>query len=78
MASKYVIYKLRSDGSFLWIEVIEDILTAKQRLEILSAEEPGDYHLWDTSLHTFVNAFAKSVARPSVLKAIYGGTVCFT
>jgi hypothetical protein len=62
MNSKYVIFKLRSDGSFLWIEAVEDILAAKQRLEILAVNEPGHYHLWDTSLHTFVNAFTKSAS----------------
>jgi hypothetical protein len=41
MTSKYVIFKLRSDGSFLWIEAVEDILAAKQRLEILAVNEPG-------------------------------------
>jgi len=59
MTSKYVIFKLRSDGSFVWIEAAQDIAAAKQRLEILSVKEPGDYHLWDSSLHKFVNPFAK-------------------
>jgi hypothetical protein len=30
MISKYVIFKLRSDGSFMWIEAVEYILAAKQ------------------------------------------------
>ena len=60
MTSNYVIFKLRSDGSFVWIEAVENMLEAKQRLEILSAKKPGDYHLWDSSTHKFVNAFAKS------------------
>jgi hypothetical protein len=62
MTSQYVIFKLRSDGSFLWIEAVEDILVAKQRLEILSVKEPGDYHLRDSSFHKFVNPFAKSAS----------------
>jgi hypothetical protein len=60
MTPDYVIFKLRSDGSYEWIEAVEDMLAAKQRLEILSVKEPGDYHLWDSSSHKFVNAFAKS------------------
>jgi hypothetical protein len=48
--------------SFEWIESVEDMLAAKQRLEILSVKEPGDYHLWDSSTHKFVNTFAKSVS----------------
>jgi hypothetical protein len=43
----------------VWIEAAQDIAAAKQRLEILSVKEPGDYHLWDSSLHKFVNPFAK-------------------
>jgi hypothetical protein len=43
----------------MWIEAVEDILAAKQRLEVLPVEERRDYHLWDSSLHKFVNPFAK-------------------
>src|SRR4029077_15715807 len=60
MISKYVIFKLRSDGSFMWIEAVEYILAAKHRLEMVAAKEPGDYHLWDSSTHKFVNPFTKS------------------
>jgi hypothetical protein len=45
MTSKYVIFKHRSDGSFEWIEAVEDVLTANGRLKLVSAERPGDYHL---------------------------------
>ena len=43
----------------MWVGAVEDILAAKQRLDILSVKEPGEYHLWDSSSHKFVNAFAK-------------------
>jgi hypothetical protein len=46
MIAKYDIFKLRSDGSFVRVEAVEDILAAKQRLDIVSAKNPGDYHLW--------------------------------
>jgi hypothetical protein len=46
----------------VWIEAAQDIAGAKQRLEILSVKEPGDYHLWDSSTHKFVNPFAKSAS----------------
>ena len=62
MIAKYDIFKLRSDGSFVRVEAVEDILAAKQRLDILSVKEPGDYHLWDSSSHKFVNPFAKSAS----------------
>ena len=59
MIAKYDIFKLRSDGSFVRVEAVEDILAAKQRLDILSVKEPGEYHLWDSSTHKFVNPLAK-------------------
>jgi hypothetical protein len=59
MIARYVIFKLRSDGSFMWIEAVEDVLAANQRLEMLAAKEPGDYHLWYSSFHKFINPFAK-------------------
>jgi hypothetical protein len=62
MSAKYVIFKLRSDGSFAWIEAVEDMLAAEQRLNILSGEKPCDYHLWDSSMHKFVNPLAKSAS----------------
>jgi hypothetical protein len=40
MIAKYDIFKLRSDGSFVRVEAVEDILAAKQRLDILSAKNP--------------------------------------
>jgi len=46
----------------MWIEAVEDILAAKQRLEVLPVEERRDYHLWDSSLHKFVNPFVKSAS----------------
>jgi len=62
MAVEYVIFKLLSDGSFVRIESVDEILAAKQRLDILSAKAPGDYNLWDSSTHKFVNPFAKSAS----------------
>ena len=44
----------------MWIEAVEYILAAKRRLEMVAAKEPGDYHLWDSSTHKFVNPFTKS------------------
>ena len=62
MIAKYDIFKQRSDGSFVRVEAVEDIVSAKQRLGILAAKEPGDYYLWDSSFHKFINPFAKSAS----------------
>jgi hypothetical protein len=60
MSPKYDIFKEYSDGSFVWIEAVEDIIAARQRLEILVARAPGRYQLWDSAFHTFVSPLAKS------------------
>ena len=62
MIAKYDILKERSDGSFMWIEAVEDVLAAKERLQMLAAKEPGDYHLWDSSFHKFISPFANSAS----------------
>jgi hypothetical protein len=39
MSVKFVIFKLRPEGFFAWIEAVEDTLAAEKRLKILSAEK---------------------------------------
>jgi hypothetical protein len=46
----------------MWIEAVEYILAAKQRLEMFAAKEPCDYRLWNSSTHKFVNPFTKSAS----------------
>jgi hypothetical protein len=62
MTSNYDIFKEHSDGSFVWIESVEDVAAAKQRLAILGVEHPGNYHLWDPIARMFVNPLAKSAS----------------
>jgi hypothetical protein len=62
MTSNYDIFKEHSDGSFVWIETVEDVAAAKQRLEILAVEHPGNYHLWDSIAQKFVNPLVKSAS----------------
>ena len=62
MTSKYDIFRERSDGAFVWVEAVEDVAAAKQRLAVLTVERPGNYHLWDPITHKFVNPFAKSAS----------------
>jgi hypothetical protein len=59
MTANHVIFRLRSDGSFVWVETLEDILMANKRLEDL-AKQTGEYHLWDSSSNKFINLLAKS------------------
>jgi hypothetical protein len=62
MNTKYAIFREHSNGSFLWVEAVEDVAAAKQRLEILAANQPGIYRLWDSVARKFVNPFAKSAS----------------
>ena len=55
MNSNYEIFKLGSDGSFVRIEAVKNIYQAKVDLKKLVSGEPGDYRLWDSSAHKFVD-----------------------
>ena len=55
MKSNYEIFRQRSDGSFVWIEAVKNIDQAKADLKKLVSGEPGDYRLWDSSAHNFVD-----------------------
>jgi hypothetical protein len=55
MNSNYEIFKLRSDGSFVRIEGVTNIDQAKTDLKKLVSAVPGDYRLWDSSAHKFVD-----------------------
>ena len=55
MNSNYEIYKQRSDGSCVRIEAVKNIDQAKVDLKKLVSGEPGDYRLWDSSAHKFVD-----------------------
>jgi hypothetical protein len=55
MNSNYEIFKQRSDGSFVQIECVKNIEQAKTDLKKLVSGEPGDYRLWDSSSHRFID-----------------------
>jgi hypothetical protein len=55
MNLNYEIFKLRSDGSFVRIEGVTNIDQAKADLKKLVSGEPGDYRLWDSFSHKFVD-----------------------
>jgi|HubBroStandDraft_4_1064222.scaffolds.fasta_scaffold306726_1 hypothetical protein len=55
MNSNYEIFKQRSDGSFVRIEAVKDIDQARRDLKNLVSTVPGDYRLWDSSRHKFIN-----------------------
>jgi hypothetical protein len=55
MNSNYEIFRQRSDGSFERIESVNNIEQAKTDLNKLVAGEPGDYRLWDSFAHKFID-----------------------
>jgi len=55
MNSNHEIFRQCSDGSFVRIEGVKSIDQAKADLKKLVSGEPGDYRLWDSSAHKFVD-----------------------
>ena len=55
MNSNYEIFRQHSDGSFVRIESVKNIEQAKTDLKKLVSAVPGDYRLWDSSAHKFVD-----------------------
>ena len=55
MNSDYEIFQQRSDGSFVRIEAVKDIDQARKDLKNLVSTVPGDYRLWDSSGHKFID-----------------------
>jgi hypothetical protein len=55
MNLSYEIFKQRSDGSFVRIEAVKDIDQAQRDLKNLVSTAPGNYRLWDSSGHRFID-----------------------
>lgn len=55
MKSNYEIFRQRSDGSFVRIEAVKNIEQARTDLKNLVSGGTGDYRLWDSSAHKFVD-----------------------
>jgi len=55
MNSNYEIFKQRSVGSFVRIEGVKSIVQAKMDLKNLVSTVPGNYRLWDSSAHKFID-----------------------
>ena len=55
MTRQYDIFRERFDGAFVWVEAVQDIQQARNRLNTLLSSEPANYRVWDSSLHKFVN-----------------------
>jgi hypothetical protein len=51
----YDIFRKLPDSSPLWIEAIEGLEQARNRLRQLSSQSPGEYLLYDTANRRFLN-----------------------
>jgi hypothetical protein len=58
MMQKYDIFKQITDNVFVWIDTVENINEGKKRLTSFASSGPGDYRLWDTARHEFVEGNA--------------------
>jgi prolyl oligopeptidase PreP (S9A serine peptidase family) len=54
MVLKYDIFKKTND-SVVWVEAVEDIVTAKKRLISLSSDGTDDYRIWDSTKQQFID-----------------------
>ena len=52
MVLKYDIFK-KTNNSVVWVEAVEDIVTAKKRL--ISLGSADDYRIWDSAEQQFVD-----------------------
>jgi hypothetical protein len=55
MVAKYDIFKKTND-SVVWVEAVEDIVTAKKRLISLASDGTDDYRIWDSTKERFIDA----------------------
>jgi hypothetical protein len=51
MVAKYDIFKT-TNGSVVWVEAVEDIVTAKKRLISLASD---GYRIWDSTRQQFID-----------------------
>jgi hypothetical protein len=54
MVAKYDIFKKTND-SVVWVETVEDIVTAKKRLLSLAADGTDGYRIWDSTRERFID-----------------------
>jgi hypothetical protein len=54
MVLKYDIFK-KTENSVVWVEAVEDIVTAKNRLISLASGRTADYRIWDSSKQQFID-----------------------
>jgi hypothetical protein len=54
MVAKYDIFKT-TNNSVVWVEAVEDIVTAKKRLICLASNGTDGYRIWDSTKQKFID-----------------------
>jgi hypothetical protein len=54
LVAKYDIFKKTND-SVVWVETVEDIVTAKKRLNSLASDGTDGYRIWDSTSQQFID-----------------------
>jgi hypothetical protein len=54
MVAKCDIFK-KTNGSVVWLEAVEDIVTAKKRLISLASDGTNGYRIWDSTTQQFID-----------------------
>lgn len=54
MTAKYDIFK-KTNNSVVWVEAVEDIVTAKKRLISLGSDGTNGYLIWDSTEQRFID-----------------------
>jgi hypothetical protein len=54
MIPKYDIFK-KTNNFCVWMEAVEDIVTAKKRLVSLASDGADDYRIWDSTRQQFID-----------------------
>jgi hypothetical protein len=55
MTAKYDIFKKTDENQVVWVETVQDIVSAKQRLISLTSSTPSKYLLWDSTEQKFID-----------------------
>ena len=55
MTAKYDIFKKTEEKQVVWVEAVQDIVSAKKRLISLTSNSPSKYLLWDSEEQRFID-----------------------
>jgi hypothetical protein len=54
----------KTNDSVVWVEAVEDIVTAKKRLISLASAGTDDYRIWDSTKQQFIDRWTIAPRKP--------------